>query len=70
MEAFHQIYENIPDSISIPDKYRNHRVEIIILPLGEKKANSGFDELFGSIPDFPEIHDVLDYEKRAELVSN
>lgn len=35
MEAIRQIYESLPNVISVPPEMRRRRVEVIILPLDE-----------------------------------
>jgi hypothetical protein len=67
-----QIYESIPDTISIPPEWRRRRVEVIILPLdeGEPALDSvgGTDDdvarFFGSIPDLPDREPQGGYERR------
>lgn len=82
MQAFRQTIEEAPAviSISIPVYLRNHRVEILILPMeDESSANpmkedkedkwrpGFFDATFGSSPDFPPRESPGDYEHREEL---
>ena len=40
MEANRQIYESLPNVISVPVKMRRRRVEVIILPLDENGGGS------------------------------
>lgn len=62
MSVSRQIYESLPDVISIPPEWRRRRVEVIILPLDEGEPvngeTGGTDDdvarFFGSIPDLPE----------------
>lgn len=35
MQAIRQIYESLPDVISVPSEMRRRKVEVIILPLDE-----------------------------------
>ena len=46
MEAIRQIYESLPNVISVPPELRRRRVEVIILPLDENggSPNSLSDE--------------------------
>jgi len=78
MEAHREIREVTSDTltISVPDALRNHRVEVILLPVDEdseapRPGNgwaAGFLERFaGSLPDFPDIADAGGYENRERL---
>ncbi len=71
MDAIRQIYESVPDTITIPPEWRRRRVEVIILPLDEGEASRGPDEdiarFFGSIPALPEREAQGEYEQREEL---
>ena len=40
MEAIRQIYDSLPDVISVPAEMRRRKVEIIILPLDENEAET------------------------------
>lgn len=40
MEAIRQIYESLPDVISVPAEMRRRKVEIIILPLDEAETET------------------------------
>lgn len=40
MEAIRQIYESLPDVISVPAEMRRRKVEIIILPLDENETET------------------------------
>jgi hypothetical protein len=75
MNVSRQIYESIPDTISIPPEWRRRRVEVIILPLDEGgpthgEAGGADDDVarfFGSIPDLPDREPQGEYERREEL---
>ena len=75
MDAIRQIYESVPDTITIPPEWRRRRVEVIILPLDEGEPRQGEPEgpdediarFFGSIPDLPERAAQGEYEQREEL---
>lgn len=81
MSAIRQIYERIPDTITIPLEFRNRHVEVIIFPLDqsdEKIPNKSaidengwpigfFEATFGSTPDLPERELQGEYELREEL---
>ncbi len=38
MEAIRQIYDSLPDVISVPAEMRRRKVEVIILPLDETET--------------------------------
>jgi len=40
MEAIRQIYDSLPDVISVPAEMRRRKVEIIILPLDENETET------------------------------
>ena len=75
MDVLRQIYDSVPDMITIPPEWRRRRVEVIILPLDEGEPEQGGsggsdDEIarfFGSIPDLPEREAQGEYEQREEL---
>lgn len=78
MQPIRQIYQDAPDSITIPESLRHQPVEIIIWPLAEQPgatettdANGWpigfFEQTFGSIPDLPDREWQGDYEEREPL---
>ena len=73
MDAVRKIYDEVPDTISIPPELRHRKVEVIILPLDEDGSTPGIDtqtdaaELFGALPDFPERGSQGEYEKRPNI---
>jgi hypothetical protein len=72
MDAIRQIYESVPDTITIPPEWRRRRVEVIILPLddGETGQSGPDDEIkkfFGSLPDLPDRGLQGEYEEREDL---
>jgi len=59
-------------TIKIPDGFKNRRIEIIVIPVGEFSVKKGFpadffDRFAGSIPDFPELDSEGDFEVRELL---
>ena len=40
MEAIRQIYDSLPDVISVPAEMRRRKVEVIILPLDENETET------------------------------
>ena len=67
MNFYRETIKNAPSVISVPKELRNRDVEIIILPLDEKRENGEtvetdkngypigfFEETAGSLPDFPD----------------
>ncbi|HWQ35776.1 MAG TPA: hypothetical protein VNQ79_23230 [Blastocatellia bacterium] len=75
MDALRQIYDSVPDMITIPPEWRRRRVEVIILPLEEGEPGEGGTDgpdediarFFGSIPSLPEREEQGEYEQREEL---
>ena len=69
MNATKTIYEEMPETISIPREFVHKRGEIIIItdenmPSGKSKPLKDF---FGILPDFPERLSQGEYEKRGVL---
>lgn len=83
MEAIRQVYERLPETITIPPALRDRRVELILLPLDEEPDVAALAAEFGmkpeevidlhglrfagSIPDFPPRAPQGEYEVRQEL---
>ena len=83
MEAIRQVYERLPETITIPPALRDRRVELILLPLDEEPDIAALAAEFGmkpedladpevlkfagSIPDFPARAPQLELEIRQEL---
>lgn len=83
MEAVRQVYEKLPETITMPSEMRNHRAEVIILPLESEPEIAALETEFGikpeevadpevlqfsgSIPDFPPCAPQEEYEVRPEL---
>jgi hypothetical protein len=79
VEAFRQIYEKMPASISIPEDMRDRKAEIIIFPLDNEPVitiSSKVDttlpdaemlKFAGCLPDFPEREPQGEYEVREEF---
>lgn len=44
MQVIRQIYESMPDVISVPDELRRRKAEIIILPLDETETESDHEK--------------------------
>lgn len=66
-----QVSDNIV-TIKIPDGFKNRRIEIIVIPVGEFSEKNGFpadffDRFAGSIPDFPDIDSEGEFEVRELL---
>jgi hypothetical protein len=63
MQAIRQIYESLPDVISVPSEMRRRKVEIIILPLDENEPEIVADKpspQFGNARGQVEISDDFD----------
>ncbi|HKQ74581.1 MAG TPA: hypothetical protein VJ810_12895 [Blastocatellia bacterium] len=83
MEAIRQIYEKLPEVITVPAEMRDRRVEVILLPLDEEPDIATLAEEFGlkpeeiadphalrfagCLPDLPPRAPQGDYEVREEL---
>ena len=75
MRALREILEVTSDTITIavPAAFRNHKVEIIVLPLDEETAvGQGWPQDFiarfsGCMPDFPDMPSAGAYEHRQPL---
>jgi hypothetical protein len=83
MEAIRQVYEKLPEVITVPAEMRDRRVEVILLPLDEEPdvaalaAELGMKpeeiadphalRFAGCLPDFPPRAPQGEYEIRQEL---
>jgi hypothetical protein len=83
MEAIRQVYEKLPETITIPPALRDRRVEVLLLPLDEEPNIAALAAEFGmkpedladpevlkfagSIPDFPPRAPQSEYPARQEL---
>ena len=69
MQFVRHIYDDLPDTISIPAHLRHIKAEVIILPLASKIQPADFDmnSFFGAIPDFPERAVQEQITPRAEF---
>jgi hypothetical protein len=54
MNAVKSIYNNAPNSIPVPKEFQHKSIEVIFLPVEDKKQSNDIGQYFGSIPDFPE----------------
>ena len=83
MEAIRQVYEKLPEVITVPAEMRDRRVEVILMPLDEEPdiaalaAELGLkpEEIVdphilrfaGCLPDFPPRAPQGEYPVRQEL---
>ena len=69
MNAVKQLYNDIPETITIPKEFIHQKGEIIIIidEPSQSKSNKSLKEYFGSIPDFPERSPQGEYEERENL---
>lgn len=83
MDAIYQIYEKMPEVITVPAELRDRRVEVILQPLDEEPdlaelaARLGMKledvkdlhglRFIGSLPDFPPRAPQGEFEERPEL---
>ena len=83
MEAIYQVYEKLPETITIPSAMRDRRVEVILRPLDaepdiaalaaefgmkpEEIADPHALRFAGCLPDFPSRAPQGEFEIRQEL---
>jgi len=83
MEAIRQVYEKLPEVITVPAEMRDRRVEVILLPLDEEPDVAALAAELGMkpeeiadphalrfaccLPDFPPRASQGEYEIRQEL---
>jgi hypothetical protein len=83
MEAIYQVYEKLPETITIPSALRDRRVEVILRPLDgepnivglaaelgmkpEEVADLHAIRFAGCLPDFPPRAPQGEFEVRQEL---
>jgi hypothetical protein len=72
MEAIRQIYEQLPDTLTIPENLRCRRVEVILIALDDAPEARGlppgfFEATYGSLPNFPEREPQGEFETREPL---
>ena len=83
MDAIRQVYEKMPERITIPAEMRDRRVEVILLPLDEEpdlaelaaKVGMKLEDVkdlhalrfLGSLPDFPSREPQGEFETREEF---
>ena len=71
MQFVRQIYDDLPENITIPNDLIHTKAEVIILPLETKTQDSQTDldiaDFFGAIPDFPERAEQEQISARDEL---
>ena len=69
MNAIKTHYDDLPETIKIPDEFVHKKGEIIIIideDIQNKKKKK-LSDFFGSIPDFPERFSQGEYEDRIVL---
>jgi hypothetical protein len=69
MKAIKTIYNDLPETITIPKEFVHKKAEIIIIIEDNIKRNnkSKLVDFFGTIPDFPDRQVQGDYEERECL---
>jgi len=83
MDAIHQVYEKLPETITVPSAMRDRRVEVILRPLDEEPDIAALAAEFGMkpeeiadphalkfagcLPDFPPRAPQGEFEIRQEL---
>ena len=64
MNAVKSIYKNAPSSIPVPKEFQKKNIEVIFLPLEDKKKSADISGFFGALPDFPEREPQGELQKR------
>ena len=69
MNAVKQLYNDMPETISIPKEFIHQKGEIIIMmdEPSQLKSEKNLRDFFGFIPDFPERLPQGEYEEREIL---
>jgi hypothetical protein len=79
MSAIRQVFDDAPDSVSIPAALRHRRLEIVFLPLDEAFApiehvdlpaawpEGFFEQTAGALPDLPEREPQGEHQTREPL---
>ncbi len=67
MKAIKAIYDDLPETITIPREFVHKKAEIIIIIEDStyKKTKHKLKDFFGAIPDFPDRQPQGDYAKRV-----
>ena len=69
MKAIKTIYDDLPETITIPKEFVHKKAEIIIIieDSVKKYTKNKLVDFFGTIPDFPDRQLQGDYEERDSL---
>ena len=69
MNAIKKIYNELPETIDVPEEFIHKKGEIIFIMEDDLQPvkNKTLKDFYGAIPDFPERNSQGDYEKREEL---
>ena len=69
MNAVKQLYNDIPETITVPKEFIHQKGEIIIMMDDslQLKSEKKLKDFFGSIPDFAERSPQGEYEERENL---
>ena len=69
MNAIKKIYNELPETINVPEEFIHKKGEIIFIMEDDLQPmkNKTLKDFYGVIPDFPERKSQGDYEKREEL---
>ena len=68
MQAIKTIYDDLPGTINIPDKWIHRKAEVIIILEDETpKGKKHLIDFFGILPDFPDRFPQGEYERREPL---
>jgi asparagine synthetase A len=69
MNAIKKTYDEIPETVKVPEEFINKKGEIIFIIEDELQFvnKKTLKDFYGTIPDFPERSAQGEYEKRDEL---
>ncbi len=69
MNAIKKIYNELPETINVPEEFIHKKGEIIFIMEDDLQPmdNKTLKDFYGAIPDFPERAAQGDFEKREEL---
>lgn len=64
MQTIHQIYEDAPDAIPIPEAFRHRRIEVLLILEEEALSAHGLKSL---LADIPNVGDDADFNRQRNF---
>lgn len=64
MNAVKSTYKDAPNSIPVPEEFQHKNIEVIFLPIEEKKRAVNISSFYGALPNFPERESQGKFETR------